>query len=366
MHSIFRSPFENIKKVFVKNLFANGQYQAVLTMFSVSKEGKWAGQKSDLQKDMGVPKHMMESLDKIYGTYLKSRDEKDDNYDDYGRVTCYVSQEDTPIASVISKIYSVFRAIYFNSGNISYFKNMNKEQFEKTLTLFYECCMKYYNFYEHEQTLCRLTWLHGPKKMVEYLEYFRDYFPLMPRITQADYTDYIRLCFSVKNTLALQDTRIRKWRIEDWDEISMEHDNMTNLYNAKKEIGQYGQEKQEKFNQIKQKWDKYLYSEDEFSIIYPETISDIATEGYKLHHCVKSYINDVINERTNILFIRRTNDLSKPFYTLEIKDDVIRQCHGFNNCNISEVKGLKSFLKRFCKKKNVTFADMDRCLAVGL
>jgi hypothetical protein len=121
----------------------------------------------------------------------------------------------------------------------------------------------------------------------------------------------------------------------------------------------------EKFDRIKSKWEKYLYQEDRFSVVAPKDTVEIAHEGLSLNHCVKSYIDDVLEEKTNILFVRKSGELSKPFYTLEIQDETIRQCHGYGNCNVCQTEGLEAFLKRFCKKTNVEYADTDRVLAAG-
>jgi hypothetical protein len=124
------------------------------------------------------------------------------------------------------------------------------------------------------------------------------------------------------------------------------------------------EEKEKKYLLIKEKVEELSYKEDAFSVIVPDSLKDIANEGISLHHCVKSYIGAVLAGETNILFIRKTDDLEKPFYTLEVKHGTVRQCHGFGNCNVSETDGLQEFLKRYCEEKNIFFEDCDRILAV--
>ena len=63
---------------------------------------------------------------------------------------------------------------------------------------------------------------------------------------------------------------------------------------------------------------------------------------------IKSYIDRVIDGVTNILFIRKQEDIDKPFFTVEIsnKGD-IEQVHGFGNRNASTEPGLEEFIKEW-------------------
>ena len=50
----------------------------------------------------------------------------------------------------------------------------------------------------------------------------------------------------------------------------------------------------------------------------PEKVRDLITEGRLMHHCVGSYGNRVIGGRVTIVFIRRKEDITKPYITCEI------------------------------------------------
>jgi len=104
-------------------------------------------------------------------------------------------------------------------------------------------------------------------------------------------------------------------------------------------------------------WEKYKYSDDKFTVIYPQGPTDLIEEGVKLNHCVKTFIDSVACGKTMILFIRRNENISKPFYTLEIRDGEIRQCHGFDNCDIDQCDGLTEFIERFSKEKHLTISS---------
>jgi len=108
-----------------------------------------------------------------------------------------------------------------------------------------------------------------------------------------------------------------------------------------------------KFRSYFSTWEKYKYRSDRFTVTYPQGPTDLVEEGVKLNHCAKTFINRVADGETIILFIRKNRNLTKPFYTLEIRNDGIRQCHGFNNCNIEKCDGLTEFIKKFAEEKHL-------------
>lgn len=77
---------------------------------------------------------------------------------------------------------------------------------------------------------------------------------------------------------------------------------------------------------------KFLILGDLF-IRLPYNADEIKKEGEALHHCVGNYINKVTSGETEIFFIRRKSEPDKPFYTLEWKNNQVRQCYGMKNCD---------------------------------
>ena len=59
--------------------------------------------------------------------------------------------------------------------------------------------------------------------------------------------------------------------------------------------------------------------------------TELINEGKVLSHCVGTYADRVASRSTCILFIRRTSDPDKPYYTLEYKNGYINQDHGYKN-----------------------------------
>lgn len=81
----------------------------------------------------------------------------------------------------------------------------------------------------------------------------------------------------------------------------------------------------------------------------PKSVDEIVYEGEKLKHCVGTYINDVAKGNTVILFIRNQNDPQKPYFTVEIKNNEVRQIRGFDDCDPSD--NVRRFLDEWKKEK---------------
>lgn len=102
---------------------------------------------------------------------------------------------------------------------------------------------------------------------------------------------------------------------------------------------------------ITKDYSKFLFEDDNFIIVTPKETNEIRTEGIVLHHCVGSYVDRVLNNVTNIIFIRKKDNIAKPFYTVQINDNgEIIQIHGFGNCNVSANPKLEKFVKKWIKE----------------
>lgn len=80
-------------------------------------------------------------------------------------------------------------------------------------------------------------------------------------------------------------------------------------------------------------------------IVYPATPEDIVAEGNALHHCVGGYVDRVAQQKTMILFLRRCENLSKPFYTVEVCHQRAVQVRGMQNADMTPE--VKRFMNRW-------------------
>lgn len=108
-------------------------------------------------------------------------------------------------------------------------------------------------------------------------------------------------------------------------------------------------EKKEDFiKSIKKLYDRPEYREDALLIRPARDPEELAKESAALHHCVRTYVDKVVRGSCVILFIRRTSDQDKPYFTLELSPEgKIVQCRGDRNCAYPE--DVKEFLERWQK-----------------
>ena len=145
-------------------------------------------------------------------------------------------------------------------------------------------------------------------------------------------------------------------QFKDANDIKRMHDEVLEIYNVKKTIIE-----SEKFAKRVETWKRFEYVDSDFSVIAPTKAEDLANEGAKLHHCVKSYIRRVADGETNIVFIRKNTDLEKPFFTVEItNNDTIQQVHGFDNRNADTEKGLTEFVEKWAKDKKLELSNINK------
>lgn len=89
---------------------------------------------------------------------------------------------------------------------------------------------------------------------------------------------------------------------------------------------------EKKMAKLDEERSRFNYSDADFTIRLPEKLSEIVNEGSSLHHCVGGYTNTHAEGHTTIMFLRRNDDPTTSFYTIEIRNDnTIQQIHGFGN-----------------------------------
>ena len=93
---------------------------------------------------------------------------------------------------------------------------------------------------------------------------------------------------------------------------------------------------------------------NKYSIILPKNAQDIITEGKMMRHCVGSYVERVANGKCVILFVRKSNDINKPFVTMEyaVRDNSIIQIKAFANGKAD--KEVLDFIKKWAQNNNIT------------
>lgn len=153
-----------------------------------------------------------------------------------------------------------------------------------------------------------LNYIRRQKKINDWttrqtLQHYKDYL-LMAEERGADLTDPI-ICLC---------SRMKEFHDKYTDEKNREAD-------EKRE-----QRLKEKYPHIKENYDSkqdfFEWKDKEYSVIVPENVKDIMREGRTLHHCVASsdqYFESINRGYSYILFLRKNEEITTPYYTLEVK-----------------------------------------------
>jgi len=95
------------------------------------------------------------------------------------------------------------------------------------------------------------------------------------------------------------------------------------------------------------------YQKGEYAIILPTSTMDIVDEGINQSHCVASYVDKVLENKTLILFMRRKESLGESLITIEIKDKTVSQAKGFANRRPTQLEDI--FIKQWAKEKRLNY-----------
>lgn len=156
-----------------------------------------------------------------------------------------------------------------------------------------------------------------------------------------DYKDYIENATLLEYDLSNLEVLYPK-------NFKQAHDLASDIVNDKKfregELPQIARQ-YEKYSNL------YSYEDKDFCIMPPRRHNDLKNEGKTLCHCVATYAKKVATEKTIILFVRKTNEKEKPYFTLELNPVTLRieQCRGFENC--SYPNEVKKFMDKWYKTK---------------
>ena len=151
--------------------------------------------------------------------------------------------------------------------------------------------------------------------------------------------------------------------------VKKRHDELVKFFNNDKSLfiragqilGQYPHI-EEIFQQIKE---KYTFSDQRYTIRVPERIEEILIEGQILSHCVGSadrYWDRIERRESYVLFLRRTADLDKPYYTLEVEPNgTIRQLRSLGDEQYDDINQARQFLRTWQKTvaKRLTPEDLE-------
>ena len=127
-------------------------------------------------------------------------------------------------------------------------------------------------------------------------------------------------------------------------DLQRAHRDMVDLFNAlEKERREEEKRKREaetkkKFEQITKARKNMEMTINGYVFILPKRASDLVEEGSALHHCVGTYVEEHASGETTIVFIRNSDKLDRPLYTMEFrKKDIVQIRAKYNKKPPNEV-----------------------------
>lgn len=153
-------------------------------------------------------------------------------------------------------------------------------------------------------------------------------------------------------------------------QLKRRHDELVEMCH-RKDFAQRVKELEEKYPKIESVYKSiqsiYEYADETYVIIVPKGVEDILVEGKMLHHCVGSserYWDRIQSQESYILFLRKTEDIKKAFYTLEAEPDgTVRQKRTEYDRQYEDIQDAAKFLTKWQKVVSQRITDEEKTLA---
>ena len=100
---------------------------------------------------------------------------------------------------------------------------------------------------------------------------------------------------------------------------------------------------------------EYECSFGDYQFIYPKSTQEIKDEAVQQNNCVASYIDDVIDDKCHIMFLRKKDKPNDSLVTIEIRNNKIVQAKRKFNYPVTDEdqKAIDAWDKKFSKKEKV-------------
>lgn len=143
----------------------------------------------------------------------------------------------------------------------------------------------------------------------------------------SEYTDYLRMANSLGYDLKVRNVAFPK-------NLKKAHDNAATAERAILEERKAAENKRKELAARKylKKYEKqYAFTDGNYTIIVPHTVSEIVEEGKAMKHCVGGYAGRHMAGTLAILFLRMADTPDKSLYTIEMHGKHLTQVQGYNN-----------------------------------
>ncbi|MDO4803350.1 MAG: PcfJ domain-containing protein [Lachnospiraceae bacterium] len=209
-----------------------------------------------------------------------------------------------------------------------------------------------------------LKYVNSPAACRHYLEKQSERMGYGIGVVLNTYTDYI-------NMARLQNLNLASPVFYKPKDLEAAHNECVRFAHTK-ELENKENEVKEKFPEIpgilSEIHAKYAYESGKFAIVVPERIMDILNEGRALGHCVDTtdrYFERIRTHVTYLVFLRKTERIEVPWYTLEIEPGgTVRQQRTTGNRQIKEdVDAYMPFIREWQKVVRKRISEEDKAAA---
>lgn len=104
----------------------------------------------------------------------------------------------------------------------------------------------------------------------------------------------------------------------------------------------------------------YKLNSKDYVIVWPKSKKDFTTEGQKQHNCVGGYFDRMVKRETVVFFLRRRNEVNKPFCTVEFRNGKMIQCRiAYNNNAPDDVMKIMERISKTYEKELIKAAEQE-------
>lgn len=251
----------------------------------------------------------------------------------------------------IAKIKKIFAG-----GNEDFFKRMNEEDARYLYDELFLLKTGWFRKDKMIETFKDMIRIYGVQSWKKYVLFLIN----MDRTTLYIYNDFLKSVDKIRATEFADMVKEMGWK-QNEESLNIVFPTVSVINTIISEKISFDDMK-EKMKKNKAECEKYEFKKYGLHIEAAEKPQDLVMEGVVLNHCVARFLPFVLAGKIKILFIRKDSEPDKPFYTLEVRDGKIRQCHGFDNCNMTPE--VREFVKEFCRKNKITFTEGEKALGV--
>ena len=203
------------------------------------------------------------------------------------------------------------------------------------------------SFFDDLGFLIRVIEEPGAPTYTNNIEHFFDFF--INGCRKQGFTSVSSMCSLMKDYITMQKSmgaRVEKYPTDIYMAHNIANIN-TAIYSTKEEFNS------KSFIDAVASYSNLSYSNKEFTIMTPEYFTDLFVEGASLNHCVANYISKVNNKECKILFLRKKDDVTTPYYTICIEGkNKITQVKGLNQKDPDKAE-LTDFIYEWADKKKL-------------